>query len=123
MIVTLDVFSGRPNPTWNLSDQETKQLVDRVAERALSAEDATDGSLGFRGFVLHPAQDDATAGAGIRDSFRVGGTAPEGYVAAGSGKALSLDESEDAVKWLLGTGRRVLEDSVAEAVRARREWR
>jgi hypothetical protein len=51
-IVVLDVFSGRPNPTWRLSDQQETEFARRVA----SAPPATASSgvpgepLGYHGF-------------------------------------------------------------------------
>jgi hypothetical protein len=60
--LTLEVFSGRPNPTWLLSEQEEQQL----AERLEALNEPTDrrpsgsyGGLGYRGFsisrdLLHP---------------------------------------------------------------------
>jgi hypothetical protein len=53
--VTLNVFSGRPNPTWLLSDEEEEQLHERLA----SPHELTDkrpsgvfGGLGYRGFSI-----------------------------------------------------------------------
>lgn len=47
--VTLDVFSGRPNPTWSLSDAATAELLDRLRglAPAAGAPAAFDG-LGYR---------------------------------------------------------------------------
>lgn len=61
--VTLNIFSGRPNPTWTLKPKEEKALTERLT--ALDA--PTDrrpsgvfGGLGYRGFTIsrprtHPA--------------------------------------------------------------------
>jgi hypothetical protein len=38
MIVTLDVYSGRPNPSWRLSDKDHARLLERVSGRALADE-------------------------------------------------------------------------------------
>ena len=49
MEIELDVFSGVPNPRWQLSEAEARHLASLLpAER----EPARTG-LGFRGFVLH----------------------------------------------------------------------
>lgn len=117
MIVTLDVFSGRPNPSWLLTDADARQLVDRFASRATAAEDATDGALGFRGFVVSGVGDDAPAGTGLPSSFRVGAVAPADYVAPETqGAPLALEETDEAVRWLLSTGRGVVSDVVAGVV-------
>jgi len=52
MKVTLDIFSGRENPTWDLSKKDTKKLVDIVAQKALPSVDAVESILGFRGYVI-----------------------------------------------------------------------
>jgi hypothetical protein len=53
--ITLNVFSGRPNPTWTLSNKEDKALTERLA----ALDQATDkrpsgvfGGLGYRGFTI-----------------------------------------------------------------------
>jgi hypothetical protein len=53
--VTLNVFSGRPNPTWLLSEEEETELQKRLAQ----AQKVTDkrpsgvhGGLGYRGFSV-----------------------------------------------------------------------
>ena len=64
-IVTLDIFSGRPNPTWTLTDAQEAALNERVT----SLTDLTDarpsgvfGGLGYRGFqVVRQAEHGATS--------------------------------------------------------------
>jgi hypothetical protein len=54
--VTLDIFSGRPNPTWTLDDEEARQLLDRVhsiEQRTPLKPPGAAGQLGYRGFSLH----------------------------------------------------------------------
>jgi hypothetical protein len=53
--VTLNVFSGRPNPTWLLSEQDDQKLMERLAAQ----DEPTDkrpsgvyGGLGYRGFSI-----------------------------------------------------------------------
>src|SRR5260221_11808221 len=73
MIVTLDVYSGRPNPSWRLSDKDHARLLERVSGRALADETefATDAALGPRGFVISAARDDE-APEGVPFAFRIG---------------------------------------------------
>src|SRR5258708_15562605 len=73
MIVTLDVYSGRPNPSWSLSDKAHARLLERVSGRALADETevATDAALGPRGFVISAARDDE-APEGVPFAFRIG---------------------------------------------------
>src|SRR3954451_13094281 len=59
MHVTLDVFSGRPNPTWRLTSAEARQLIDRVAGQPVRPVTAHPTLLGFRGFLVNAEQDEA----------------------------------------------------------------
>lgn len=116
MIVTLDIFSGRRNPSWRLSEKAAKELVDRIAGRALISADAdgTRHSLGFRGLVVAPTDDSV---AGLATPMRIGGSgAPAADALKGGQKALSADEATEAVRWLLGTGAHAIDDDVAAAV-------
>ena len=82
MIVTLDVFSGRPNPSWTLSDRDQRELISRVAGKAVSAVHESQAHLGFRGYIVSAASDDdetATA-AGLPDMFRIDTTSLGGIV-------------------------------------------
>ena len=51
MRIELDIFSGRPNPSWVLSTEEAAELVARV--RALPQGGSQQTRLGYRGFVVH----------------------------------------------------------------------
>ena len=118
MLVTLEIFSGRRNPSWMLSDKKAKELVDRVANRALTLADAvdTDGALGFRGLVVSGTSD-ADNGGAVPSSFRIGGSAtPDAQALTAGHRALSADETADTVKWLLATGAHAVGDTLAFAV-------
>lgn len=59
--VTADIFSGRPNPAWVVTDEKEVQAV--LREIALSRELITDAppaeaGLGFRGVIVEPLSDD-----------------------------------------------------------------
>lgn len=123
MIVTLDIFSGRPNPSWRLSDKNAKGLVDRIAGRALVSADADAGHqmLGFRGLIVSPSDD---AVAALPAPMRIGGAAAHVASAKSKGQhALSADDSAEVVRWLLSTGAHAIHDAVAEAVHAEVESR
>jgi hypothetical protein len=38
--ITLDIFSGMPNPSWTLSEDDTKELIDRFAGKAMPSLDS-----------------------------------------------------------------------------------
>jgi hypothetical protein len=53
--VTLNVFSGRPNPTWLLSDAEEAQMTERISslqEMTEKRPSGVYGGLGYRGFTI-----------------------------------------------------------------------
>ena len=50
--VTLDVFSGRPNPTFLPTPAEAAGLEERLRDLARSRRQPPDAVLGYRGFIL-----------------------------------------------------------------------
>lgn len=91
--VELDVYSGNPNPSWQLSQKEARELVDRVqADLSLMAPmSAETGGLGYRGFIVNVSSDEedaSVAAAGLPAMFRIGG---------------HYDKSRTAELWMLET--------------------
>jgi hypothetical protein len=118
MRVTLDIFSGRPNPSWVLPEKDTHNLVDRFAGRALAAEDAVEPMLGFRGYVISSESDDELQKTKLPERFRIGGVWPREFVGL-SGTAfrtLDDDESDDAALWLLNTAKGEIDDMLGSYV-------
>ena len=53
MLVVLDIFSGRPNPRWELRSDEESHLHDLLSNlRPRPETDALPQRLGYRGFIL-----------------------------------------------------------------------
>lgn len=114
MLVTLDIFSGMPNPSWSLSETATRELMDRVAAKALPSLEASEGALGYRSFIVAAASDDESAIAGLPDVFRVGGMVPEAYSTPHGVAlpALTAEESDNAALWLLTTAGKAVDDEL-----------
>ena len=58
--VTLNIFSGRENPRWTLSDDQESELIDRIATITKPTFSKTPGSaglLGYRGFTVSRSSD------------------------------------------------------------------
>ena len=74
--ITLDIFSGRPNPVWDLEDGQAQQILREIeAHQDLVGDTrATSGRLGFRGLVV----EGAGTGRGLPGNFRVTGDNPRG---------------------------------------------
>ena len=52
MIVELDVFSGRPNPRWQLDETRAREVAEQHQRLAATAEQPSEPpGLGYRGFV------------------------------------------------------------------------
>jgi hypothetical protein len=106
MQITLDIFSGRPNPTWKLNSRDAKKLLERVESKALTDIETVDNVLGYRGIIVSVNTDDALP-ADLPSHFRIGGDLPAGFAAKASKySALNLDESDEAVRWLLSTAKK-----------------
>jgi hypothetical protein len=105
--VELDVFSGRPNPTWLLTGAEAAELRSRLADPthtplAPAAVPPPSGRLGYRGFVLGDPEH-TLAGA---DRLEVG----EGFVRAvdgATGRTLAVfaDADRTLERWLVAGAR------------------
>ena len=52
MLVTLEIFSGRPNPSWTLSAEEGQELARRLQGLPPSGRSPPEGDLGYRGFRI-----------------------------------------------------------------------
>src|SRR4051794_35669843 len=76
--ITADVFSGRPNPTWIITDeQEAKSTLKELAkERGLLAQSAgAEAKLGLRGFIIEVLDDELAQSVDVSPSI---------YLAAGA---------------------------------------
>jgi hypothetical protein len=112
MIVTLDAFSGRPNPSWRISDKDNARLLERVSGRALASAMETEVNvpLGPRGFIISAVSDDDVP-EGVPQTFRVG-SGVQKAAAESRGAVLSASENDEIAKFLLNTGRHVLEEDL-----------
>lgn len=50
--VELDIFSGRPNPSWILDQQDGAELNRRIAGLPASDREVQPPGLGYRGFLI-----------------------------------------------------------------------
>jgi len=60
MRVELDIFSGRPNPTWEMSPEEAAEFHKRLTTLIRTEKPSDPPGLGYRGFVV--SNSDALAG-------------------------------------------------------------
>ncbi len=116
--VTLDIFSGMPNPSWVLSEKDTEELINRFAGKAMPSIDAVEDVLGFRSYVIEAESDDEEMIRKLPGAFRVGGALPRKYVTA-EGIALpqlAIEESDEAAHWLLTTAGKAVNEELIRHV-------
>ncbi|MCS7479851.1 hypothetical protein ACFFQW_18970 [Umezawaea endophytica] len=104
--VELDILSGMPNPTWILSGEHERELVDRIAadpaqlSPAATAEEQF--SLGYRGLLVRTVKTDGEQRSlTLPQEFRVG----------------SRPATEPAAEWLLGTAESYRDSGVTDVLR------
>ena len=105
--VELDLFSGRPNPVWTLSNADTTELERRLsALPKTSAKTLFDG-LGYRGLIVRRSKE-ATA------------HVQNGVVALASHESSTyLEDSQRALeRWLIATGKSAIGAEIYKMVEA-----
>jgi hypothetical protein len=102
--VELDIFSGRANPTWMLTDDETGSFLDQLAALTSTSARELSGNLGYRGFMVQ-----CTAGADLR-LIRI----QKGIVqiSTGTQNTYALDKDRALERWLLNTAKPHLQSDI-----------
>lgn len=114
MKVTLEVFSGRENPTWYLDEKEAKSLLERVANKSVLRDVDHQSQLGFSGFKLEATSDDQLPD-GIQESFYIGKDLATGVAApAGNRPMLSRAEASETFNFLLSKAQGAVDEKVLE---------
>ncbi|MCP3920348.1 MAG: hypothetical protein GY711_32885 [bacterium] len=132
MRVTLDVFSGRPNPSWTLTSGECRQLVDRVAGQQLCEPHDRAECLGFRGLVVDSGEDDLARRAGLPQRFSISSDGSSGISTATATTATTATTAggppaavrpargpadvASAVRWFLETSKGAVADDLCHTV-------
>jgi hypothetical protein len=104
MRVELDIFSGRPNPVWVLDTAQEAEIRGRIARLKPSSAKVSVPGLGYRGFIVHDV--------GEMRFYR--GQVLPGLDADTARWGATDRELE---RWLLETGRGVIEASIYQMVR------
>lgn len=89
--VELDIFSGRPNPSWTLAEDEAAELRRRLEGLPGTEREIDPPGLGYRGFLI--------SGLPEATSCRVFG----GLIAcSGAAGERRFEDARGAEQWLLG---------------------
>ncbi len=115
--VTLDVFSGNPNPSWELSEDKVKEFFEMKGwkESMLHEENEIELDLGYRGFIMSVMSSKAAK----KDSTKTKGFIQERHIglpntfriyspkkaAEGMKKSMNMKEMQDNELWLLNTSK------------------
>lgn len=110
VIVTLHVFSGVPDPSWELTDLQAQELADRIArinKTTMLKPPGIVGGLGYRGFSVN--------------AVRERNLDPHIYFHAGIVDLDRFDvnriaDDSDLESWLLSTGAQVVDSEVQALV-------
>lgn len=114
MKITIDIYSGRKNPEFDLNEKDAKKFMERFAGKTPLSAENVESPLGFRGFLVE-ASTDVKLPDNIPTSFQVGGVANSGFkakVSSRKARALSEDENDDAVKWLLSKAKGAVDEVI-----------
>lgn len=105
--VELDIFSGKPNPTWVLSDRDAAEFLDRLGSLTRMASGGIRNPLGYRGFVV-----DTGRGQLVRVQ---NGTV---QITHGEDQSYFADPHRDLERWLFSTGESMVDGHLASLVEA-----
>ncbi|MES2924050.1 MAG: hypothetical protein V4819_21035 [Verrucomicrobiota bacterium] len=110
--VTLDMYSGRPNPSWELTESQIAKLRKFLAKQQPSplAASADSGRLGYRGMIVSSVSEiDTPQLARVFDGH---------FQSAAFGSQTHVDSDSKLEKFLLETGATKLQGCEAELVAA-----
>ncbi len=111
MNVEVDVFSGRSNPSWNLTAHEAKEFVDlfQVLPEYQGEGSVRDG-LGYRGLIVTQLGDRMGKYNEIVISYGI-------VVARGNEESKQfIDQNRRLEKWLFQTGREKLDEELYQPI-------
>ena len=105
VIVTLDMYSGLPNPSWELTDNEAKELTKMLSKNrapSSAASPSSVGRLGYRGLIISSHNIDV-----VPNNMRVF----DGVMEVESLEIPNyIDQDSDVETFLLGTAATSLRD-------------
>lgn len=97
MRVELDIFSGRPNPSWELTNEEASHLATRLAGLPTAAPEFAPPALGYRGLVIFNPEGIS----GLPSQFRI----YKGNMTIDDPESKYYRDSNEIERWLLELGR------------------
>ena len=112
MKVTLKVYSGCENPSWHLSEKDSKSFIERFSKKTVLSATEFEAHLGYSGFGIE-ANTDERLPDGVPSSFHLDSKLVSGVSAFGhSNPLLSITEIGDATAWLLSKAGKSIKDDM-----------
>jgi hypothetical protein len=110
--ITLHIFSGRPDPAWELSDDQASEFADRLSQirnTTLLKPAGLAGNLGYRGFSVTSVREKR-----LEPSVYVHG----GIVDLDRFDINRISETPDLEQWLLSTAGDAISNEIRQLVQA-----
>ncbi|MFL6258362.1 MAG: hypothetical protein ACJ76Y_01515 [Thermoanaerobaculia bacterium] len=112
LVVMLNIFSGRPNPVWLLSEEQSRELLGRISsiqvETSVKA-GYVNGGFGYQGFSITSAFSSSSV---TGFDLHING----GIVDPGTRAASRFDEARALESWLLSTASDVVDQETRNEV-------
>jgi hypothetical protein len=102
--VELDIFSGMPNPSWILTNEEANSFAAQLATLPRTSAAELAGNLGYRGFIVQVTREINPRLIRIQR-----GTV---HISEGASTVYAHDEERKLERWLLYTGKPYLKDDL-----------
>src|SRR5271168_1368039 len=106
--VELDIFSGMPNPTWILTNDEAGSFVKQLAALPRASARKLSGNLGYRGFIVQ-----CTRGAGTQWIRIQNGIV---HVSKDGETVYAFDKNRELERQLFNTGKPHLNNELLQIV-------
>lgn len=106
--VELDIFSGRPNPAWMLTDADTRSFADRLAALPPAAPRKLSANLGYRGFIVTIRQPSGEVTARIQKGIA--------EITKGASITYHKDRNRALERWLIDTGEAYVPTDIQQVV-------
>jgi hypothetical protein len=71
--IELDIFSGRPNPSWVVDEKNAKAILDKISKSpdVIADADVEKQDLGYRGVILEPLKEELMYEYGVPSVFKL----------------------------------------------------
>jgi hypothetical protein len=106
--VELDIFSGRPNPTWILSDGEGDIFLKRLSILPRASAKKLSTNLGYRGFIVRVMNETEKSLVRIQNGMVL--------LSQDDTNVYYRDQNRDFEQWLLNSGKSSLKSDLFKIV-------